>query len=294
MLRHAISPARNFTQVLNELIRHPRLNSDAFRLLSWQLSLPAHAKESLSKSAERAGIKKCAFLKAKRQLKDEGYLHEWREQGLRGLWKTQQLVSSVPLTPAEAAAARAALDPAVGTPAVGDPAGRVGGRHPGKHREENTSIHREAEPPEPAPEPQPDPAPELRPPSDVGLQLAYALHYLDRRLVIPQVMFPRLAHLADRWLAAGHTTHDIREHIRRCLPANGGQIHRPGGLMVHILRNMPPTWASQPRVVPRVFRMRECEGEHTQALIFMPMGDEEYCRDCQDVRMGAGAVLTSL
>ncbi|MBP2403991.1 hypothetical protein SNS2_2257 [Streptomyces netropsis] len=40
MLRHVIAPERFFTQVSNEIIRHPRLSANAVRLLMWQLSLP--------------------------------------------------------------------------------------------------------------------------------------------------------------------------------------------------------------------------------------------------------------
>ncbi|NHI07720.1 hypothetical protein STPH2_3084 [Streptomyces sp. KO7888] len=43
-----------------------------------------------------------AFTRAKRQLKDEGFVHERRLQGAGGLWVTQQLVSNVPLSEAEA------------------------------------------------------------------------------------------------------------------------------------------------------------------------------------------------
>ena len=39
----------------------PKLN--ALRLLLWQLSLPGDARDSLSKTAEKAGLGKCAFLR---------------------------------------------------------------------------------------------------------------------------------------------------------------------------------------------------------------------------------------
>ncbi|PGH49908.1 hypothetical protein CRI70_14930, partial [Streptomyces sp. Ru87] len=120
MLRHAIAPTRFYSQISNEIIRHPRLTSDAVRLLTWQLSLPAGAREPLSRTAERAGIGKVAFLRAKSQLKAEGYVHEWRRQRERGLWATEQLVSNVPLTPDEAAAVRDTSPP--GAPAVRDAA----------------------------------------------------------------------------------------------------------------------------------------------------------------------------
>ncbi|KOT41487.1 hypothetical protein ADK41_10020, partial [Streptomyces caelestis] len=98
-----IAPPRGFSQFSHDLIRHPRLSSDAVRLLTWQLSLPDGARESLSRTAERARIGACAFTRAKRQLKEEGFVHERRVQGPGGHWVTQQLVSNVPLNAAEAA-----------------------------------------------------------------------------------------------------------------------------------------------------------------------------------------------
>lgn len=106
MLRHAIPPAARFSQIPNEILRHPHLNADAVRLLAWQLSLPDGVDEPLSRTAGRAGLGKLAFLRAKGQLKATGYVHEWREQVERGRWRTRQLVSNVPLSPAEAALVR--------------------------------------------------------------------------------------------------------------------------------------------------------------------------------------------
>ncbi|MFD3332737.1 hypothetical protein ACFWV1_08795, partial [Streptomyces sp. NPDC058700] len=74
--RHFNAPSRAFSQFSHELIRHPRLSSDAVRLLTWQLSLPEGARESLSRTAERARIGATAFTRAKRQLKEEGFVHE--------------------------------------------------------------------------------------------------------------------------------------------------------------------------------------------------------------------------
>ena len=56
MLRHVIAPSRFYSQLPNDILRHPRLSAAAVRLLAWQLSLPLDAKESLSRTAERARI----------------------------------------------------------------------------------------------------------------------------------------------------------------------------------------------------------------------------------------------
>lgn len=107
--RNFIAPTRAFTQLANEIIRHPRLSSDATRVLTWQLSLPPGATETLSETAKRARIGGSAFTTAKRQLIAEGYVHERRVQIERGRWATRQLVSSVPLRPGEADKLLAAL-----------------------------------------------------------------------------------------------------------------------------------------------------------------------------------------
>ncbi|MET7382801.1 hypothetical protein ABZT08_29030 [Streptomyces sp. NPDC005526] len=52
-------------------------------------------------------------------------------------------------------------------------------------------------------------------------------------------MHDELAHLTSRWLAAGHPPADIRAHILRGLPADGVPVHRPGGLLRHLLRDVP-------------------------------------------------------
>lgn len=138
MLRHAIAPARFFSQVPNEIIRHPRLGSDAVRLLLWQLSLAPGADEPLSESARRAGVKKSGFQRAKEELKAEGFLHEWREQKVRGRWGTVQLVSNVPLTAEEAVLVRDGVPPTDVPPAVGQPTRRVVGRYPEQTDQDNT------------------------------------------------------------------------------------------------------------------------------------------------------------
>lgn len=265
MLRHAIPPARFFSQIPNEILRHPRLNSDAVRLLSWQLSLPADKHESLSATAARAGIKPTAFQRAKKQLLQEGFFHEWKEQGRGGLWRTKQLVSNVPLTACEVAALRDG-EPAPAKPVVGEPAPRPVGRHPDEEREEDTSN-----PPQEA-------GPEAR-------QLVGTLRALDPRLRVPRGMLPELADLAAQWLRLGHTPDGVRENIKRCLPTPTEPIHRPGGLLRYLLRQAPP--APVPPEPPRVSRMRECAGDgHTQPLLFRPVADEELCPDCRQDQAG--------
>lgn len=268
MLRHAIAPARRFTQIPHEILRNPALNSDAVRLLCWQLSLPEGVDEPLSKTAERAGIRKVAFLRAKGQLRAAGHLHEWREQGAGGRWATRQLVSNVPLSAAEAAlvrdgetGARPTVPPTDTRPAAGEPTVRSVGRHP-----ENTSVENTSHPP--APE-----APEAR-------RLVDDLPSMDPRLRVPRAMVPELTGLAARWLEAGHVIESVREAIARCLPGRGSPIHRPGGLLRYILSEVPPV--APPTAPPRVTALRECEsGRHVQPYLFRPLADEDVCEPCR-------------
>ncbi|MGW2016491.1 hypothetical protein [Streptomyces sp. NPDC001927] len=275
MLRHAIPPACRFSQISHEILRHPELNSDAVRLLCWQLSLPDGVNEPLSKTAERAGIRKVAFHRAKGQLKLAGYFHEWREQGTGGRWATRQLVSNVPLSPSEVAALRSGTPvtsqptpPTDTRPAAGEPTRRAIGRHPDLTPVGNTST-----PPPPEVAEAPEAAPEE------ARRIVDELPALDPRLRVPRAMLPELAGLAARWLDAGHVAESVRDAVARCLPGRGSPIHRPGGLLRYILREVPPV--PPPPARPRVASLRECEsGLHVQPYLFRPLADEDHCVDC--------------
>ncbi|MCF3106211.1 hypothetical protein IPZ58_32255 [Streptomyces roseoverticillatus] len=298
MLKHAIPPASFFTQVSNEILRHPRLSSDAVRLLTWQLSLPDGANEPLSKTAERAGIKKIAFLRAKRQLLGEGYLHEWRLQGDGGRWSTIQLVSSVPLSVEEALAVRGGGQPTGGIPAAGEPTGRAVGRSPEDNNGEN-NFH----PPSPVAEEAPEEAePPERPPAPLAERGARALAAVvrrERRLRLSAPDVARLAPLAGEWFLRGVSMADFREALTAHLPQ---VVHYPAGLVRdRLVRKMPPapTFAEQrasaPRTPSRVAGMRECLGEHVQPRLFPPVADETLCRECRrggpEPAPGAAAAL---
>ncbi|MFD7700539.1 hypothetical protein [Streptomyces caelestis] len=306
--RHHTPPPRAFTQFSHDLIRHPRLSSDAVRLLTWQLSLPDGAREPLSRTADRARIGACAFTRAKRQLKEEGFVHERRVQGPGGHWVTQQLVSNVPLSEAEAARILARLPvhvpdapasrqlaPSARVPTAGAPTPPSTDGHPRKDPGKNTS-HRPAEPerkpdPEPERKPDPDPVPDTPEVPEAARALVAALPHLSPDLRrIPRGMHDELARLVSRWLATGHTPTAVRTHILRGLPDDGTPVHRPGGLLRYLLRDVPPapdpdaTSASeQPapaRPSSRLAALRECEGDHVQATLFRPTGDETLCRRC--------------
>lgn len=268
MLRHAIAPTRFFSQVSNEIIRHPRLSSDAVRLLTWQLSLPQGEDEALSVTAQKAGIRRAGFNRAKRELKDEGYLHEWRVQGSQGRWCTLQLISNVPLSPEQATAVRggdirrgraddSGTPPIDQQPAIGGPAGRDVGGPPNQTPPVNTP-----QPSAPAAE-----VPDAR-------RLIQELPSLDPRLRVPRGMLPQLTDLAGQWLALGHTPDGVRDEIRRNLPP---VIHKPGGLVRHLLSDPPPPRPERPQVAA----LRECAGPHPQPLVFRPVAGEDRCGSCR-------------
>ncbi|MFE4590584.1 hypothetical protein [Streptomyces laurentii] len=318
MYRHFIAPARGFTQFSHGLIRHPRLNSDAVRILTWQLSLPEGAKESLSRTAERAGIGGCAFTRAKRQLLAEGFLHERRTQVTGGRWTTQQLISNQPLNEAEAAKLMgrapgtvivvAASAPGPRNPAVGDPTGPLADGSPMQDRVGDTSYRppegeepeaesdapRTGEPPADDPvlgEPVADEVEPGRAAPDVRAEacaLIGALPLLSPALRhIPPAMTDELTRLAAACLAAGHTSADIHAHLLRGLPRNGTPVYKPGGLVRYLLLHVPPAAPASPppppgpRLSARLADARECEsGRHVQPMLFRPSGDEILCPSC--------------
>ncbi|WP_017237097.1 hypothetical protein [Streptomyces sp. SS] len=200
---------------------------------------------------------------------------------------TQQLVSSSPLTADEAVKllARTPLltcaDPASPQvvpsprkPAVGEPTTSPADGHPKKDPKEDTSN--------------------LPAPTDT----AESPHHEDARALvgtlpllspalrhIPPAMRDELTRLAACWLDAGHTPTDVHEHVLRGLPGAGTSVHRPGGLVRYLLRDVPPLQPSpspspQPLLSARLHGTRECSGDHIQPMLFRPLADETLCSAC--------------
>ncbi|MEU8541915.1 hypothetical protein AB0C52_18325 [Streptomyces sp. NPDC048717] len=105
---------------------------------------------------------------------------------------------------------------------------------------------------------------------------------------IPPGMRNELARLAAAWLAAGHGAPAVREHVRRGLPKDGTPVHRPGGLVRYLLREVPPPAPPESPPAPaerhvsaRLLGARECASErHVQPMLFRPVGDETFCALC--------------
>ena len=172
MLRHVIAPSGRYTKASHDVVRHPRLNSDAKILLLYIQGLPEESSHRpLSELAQKLGLKGRAYQKAKEQLVMHGYVHEWRTQGDRGRWVTEQLVANLPLTVEQASGLRedptgAVPSPSALIPAVGGPGGRMaGGYEPVEDHGEKTTPHPPSEaraPGEPRRAPEPEPGPRAR------------------------------------------------------------------------------------------------------------------------------------
>ncbi|MFC9338229.1 hypothetical protein ACFT0G_07095 [Streptomyces sp. NPDC057020] len=240
-------------------------------------------------------------------------MHERRVQGPGGRWTTQQLVSSTPLAPGEAAKllARTPLPacadpltpqvaPSPRNPAAGRPTTPPTDGHPDEYLRKDTSnppagpakAAEAAGPPEAAEAAEPTVTADRAPASpriEDARALVGALHLLSPALrYIPPAMRDELAGLAARWLDAGHSSADVHEHVLRGLPGTGTPVHRPGGLVRHLLRDVPPrTLPTPPPTAPTPIRLsvrlegaRECTGHHTQPMLFRPLADETLCAAC--------------
>ncbi|MFI9305231.1 hypothetical protein [Streptomyces triculaminicus] len=258
MLKHVSAPAHSFTQVPNEIIRHPRLSPEAKTLLLWQLSLPTGVDVSLSETAKRAGIKKTAFTRAKRELMAEGYVHEWRRQGFAGRWATRQLVSNTPLAAeqaAEEAAAASGRPPAAPEPAVGEPTPRAVGR-PQENTGENT------------------PPPPHHPLAERGAQALALVTRGERRLRLSSRDVRALAPLVAEWLQRGASLREIRDELTSGLP---DQVRSARGLLRNrLLRKMPDP---APEPTPAPSPLRACAGGCGRMI--RPTAHETQCRDCR-------------
>lgn len=309
MLRHAIAPSRRYTKASHDVVRHPRLTSDAKILLLYVQGLTTEsADKPLSEHARKLGITGRAYQKAKELLVVNGFLHERRQQGVRGLWATAQLLSNVSLTPAEAATVclgRAsegseapetamcpgAPDPAVGEPAIGEPVDRVvGGQLPVDEEREKNSPHPPSEA-KPDPDPDPDPDPEVKPepgaapdaplPPDVaeGERVLLSLRHACRELYLGAKEARTLAALAAEWLRRGITAAQLRRVLTSELP-DGGVRSAVGFLRYRLVHKLPEEPRPEvPAPKPVVAAMIPCAGPGEEHL-FRPARGEELCGPC--------------
>ncbi|SCD91772.1 hypothetical protein GA0115239_111911 [Streptomyces sp. BpilaLS-43] len=237
MLWHAIAPSRRYTKASHDVVRHPRLSSDAKILLLYVQGLPAERRAvALSEHARTLGITGRAYQKAKKLLVVNGFLHEWRQQGGRGFWATEQLLANVVLSPEEAVRSReagageAAVVPGARKPTVGQPEGPAVGdyRPEEEEREKNSSHPPSEEPPE-----------DGWGPEEVEAERALlSLRRCHRSLHLGVVEARKLVRLAVEWLRRGVTAEEMRRVLTSDLPPDGVRS-AVGFLRYRLVRKLP-------------------------------------------------------
>ncbi|MFJ8664401.1 hypothetical protein [Streptomyces sp. NPDC093600] len=307
MLRHAIAPARCFTKVSHDVVRHPRLNSDAKLLIIYVQGLPESlAAKPLGEHATALGMKPRAYQRAKESLTACGFLHEWRWQGGRGHWITDQLLSNVTLTREEASATRDGRSPTAVDPTVGSPSGPCLGCPPPEEKDggKKNLPHPPPEKPEPelepepdqAPAPAPDPvavpavpdaAPEPAPASEVVLaeRVLLELRHHNRDLLLGAREARGLAEVAAEWLRRGVSVADLRHALTNSPPpairsAVGFLRHR---LTVKLPAPVPPPAPVEPdasAAAPAPGALVICDGPGDDH-VFRPVAGETRCRRCR-------------
>ncbi|MGW2105477.1 hypothetical protein [Streptomyces sp. NPDC001948] len=296
MLRHVIAPSVRYTKASNDVIRHPRLNSDAKILLLYVQSLPGDAVcKPLSELARKAGIKGRAYQKAKGQLVENGYVHEWRSQGEGGRWLTEQLVANNPLTGEQAGHLRGAPSvtppvtppPSTRFPAVGQPAPRtVGGYKPAEDLSDKTTPH-------PPPEAEAETGREVAGGTVGGVvseadsarlaraeRVLLSLRHARRELHLGVREARSLAVEAVKWLERGLSESDLRHALLAERPQDGVRS-AVGFLRYRLVHKLPePPVRHRPHERPPLPELVECTGPgdpHT----FRPLFDETECPSCR-------------
>ncbi|CAO0829219.1 hypothetical protein ACTFBT_18965 [Streptomyces microflavus] len=291
MLWHAIAPVRRYTKASHDVVRHPRLCSDAKILLLYVQGLPDEQTHlALSEHARKLGIKGRAFQRAKEQLIVNGFVHERRVSGERGLWVTQQLFSNVPLSDADALGvwreAGVGGDPSPGAhfPAVGRPGPRTVGRQlpVGEEREKNSS-HPPTEPPHVS-----EALVELSPEEAEAERVLLSLRHVDRQLRLGVAEARELVRLAVEWLRRGVSGSELRRVLSGGLPSEG--VRSAVGFLGHrLVKKMPEVpeierqpLSAAPVVVPPYVPapLVTCQGPGTEH-VFRAMAGETECPDCQ-------------
>ncbi|MGW5291930.1 hypothetical protein [Streptomyces bacillaris] len=317
MLRHAIAPVRRYTKVSHDVMRHPRLGSDAKVMIAYVQGLPdERAGKALSELAREVGITGRKFQIAKGQLVVNGFVHEWRAVGERGRWATQQLFSNVPLSDDEAravwreAGAEAEPSPSERLPTVGQPGTRTVGHQLPVDEERVVNSSRpptEAGVEVPAGEPG---SGELSGEDAVVEGVLLSLRDVRADLRLGVVEARALVAQAVEWLRRGVSGVELRRVLSSDLPP--GRVRSAVGFLRHRLEHKMPeaprsregrgeeaaalaesssaaadsasgadTDADAGAVTPYVPPpLVTCEGPGTEH-VFRSWGGEELCPDCQ-------------
>ncbi|MFI2313787.1 hypothetical protein AMK17_09285 [Streptomyces sp. CB00072] len=308
MLWHAIAPSRRYTKASHDVVRHPRLSSDAKVLILYVQGLPDGGTDlALSEHARKLDIKGRAYQRAKEQLLLCGFVHERRVVGERGRWVTQQVFSNVPLADAEVsplwcgAGLGVAPSPSTRFPTVGQPGPRtVGHQLPVDEEREKNSSHPPTETPCVA----------------AGLESLTAEEVEAERVLLSLRQVSRGLHLgvaearvlvgqAVEWLRRGVSVGELRRVLSSDLPEGGVRSavgflrHRlaekmpeatvPAAREVQPMREREPvpepepsaSDAAPPPAVPRyVPPLVTCPGPGPEH-VFRAMAGETECPDCR-------------
>ncbi|MEU2066575.1 hypothetical protein [Streptomyces anulatus] len=270
MLWHAIAPSRRYTKASHDVVRHPRLSSDAKVLILYVQGLPDGGTDlALSEHARKLDIKGRAYQRAKEQLLLCGFVHERRVVGERGRWVTQQVFSNVPLADAEVSplwcdagvgvgvGMGVAPSPSARFPTVGQPGPRtVGHQLPvDEEREKNYS----------------------RPPTEAQREVAdlelltaeeaqaervlLSLRHVSRGLHLGVAEARVLVAQAVEWLRRGVSVGELRRVLSSDLP-EGGVRSAVGFLRHRLTQKMPEATVPAAREVqpmPMPMTMQEPE-----------------------------------
>ncbi|MES9508561.1 hypothetical protein ABWJ92_19410 [Streptomyces sp. NPDC000609] len=225
----------------------------------------------MSELANKLGIKGRAYQKAKQQLVENGYVHDWRSQADGGRWITEQLVANTALTSEQATHVRgtppppslAAAPQSAHSPTVGEPAARtVGGYEPVEDHSDKTTPHPPSGPAKPS-EPS---APERPAPTADATLLARAervllsLRHTRRELHLGAREAAQLAVEAVKWLERGLSASDLRQALLAERPKEGVRS-AVGFLRYHLAQKLPePRTSLQFSEPTRPRELIECQG----------------------------------
>ncbi|MEU0299906.1 hypothetical protein ABZ252_10630 [Streptomyces sp. NPDC006175] len=281
MLWHAIAPSRGYTKAANDLVRNQRLSSDAKILLLYVQGLPDDRRGvALSEHARALGITGRAYQKAKKLLVTHGYLYEWRQQGGRGFWTTEQLLANVALGPEEARAARdgssvpVGVSPGARKPTVGQPGDRaVGGYEPVDEEHGKNSSH-------PPSEPEPE--------AEEAERVLLSLRHVHRSLHLGVAEARKLVKLAVVWLRRGVAADDMRRVLAGDLPV-GGVRSAVGFLRHRLVHKLPeePAPVRPPEPPAPVAALVVCTGPGDEHLFRPGPTDEDGETRCGPCRREA-------
>ncbi|MFD6586825.1 hypothetical protein ACFWED_08075 [Streptomyces anulatus] len=264
MLWHAIAPSRRYTKASHDVVRHPRLCSDAKVLILYVQGLPDGGTDlALSEHARKLDIKGRAYQRAKEQLLLCGFVHERRVMGERGRWVTQQVFSNVPLADAEVsplwcdAGLGVAASPSARFPTVGQPGPRtVGHQLPVDEEREKNSSH----PPTEAP--CVEAVLELLTAEEAQAErVLLSLRHVSRGLHLGVAEARVLVGQAVEWLRRGVSAGELRRVLSSDLP-EGGVRSAVGFLRHRLTQKMPEATVPAAREVqPVPMPMQERERE---------------------------------